>query len=319
LNAGDSEVASAHVLAHLGAWVRGQAHQNPARSPFYAADVPSLAIIINDGGRFARMNYFIAVLAEAWRQMGIDTRLMNVPGPQVDADAAFLHINMTKIPNESLDRARRFSVVVNARATDISKRVVSRRLVQPGDGYAGAVMIKTDNNCGGLPERAGRYDPPIVGAVRRAWDRFAPWQATGFFGYGNYPILASPTEVPRSVWSDPRLVVEQFTPERHGDAFAVRSWTFLGEREINRLTLGPVPVVKRGNGTRTTDAGEVPEEVRAARERLGLDYGKIDYVVVDGVPIVLDANLTPTFGAASASTIRPLADRLAAGIERWLP
>ncbi len=52
---------------------------------------------------------------------------------------------------------------------------------------------------------------------------------------------------------------------------------------------------------------------------MGLDYGKIDYVVVDDVGIVLDANLTPTYGAGAAPKVRQLADQLAAGIEAWLP
>lgn len=281
--------------------------------------VPAIALIVNDASRFARMNYFVSVLSDAWREMGIDTSLADASGLCVTADTAFMHVNATRVPPECIAMSDGCASVVNARATDISKKLVSRRLVERGDGYDGAVMIKTDGNCGGLPERFGRYDTPVVGTARRVWDRFGPWQLTNVFRYGTYPVLASPADVPRSVWSNPALVVEQFTPERHGNAYACRSWTFLGDREINRLTLGPSPVVKRGSATITTDAGEVPDEVREARRRLGLDYGKIDYVIVDEVPIVFDANLTPTYGVASAPTIRQLADKLAAGIEPWLP
>lgn len=281
--------------------------------------VPTVAIVVNDTGRFARMHYFIEVLREAWAEMGITSMLVDASGPLAAADAAFLHVNATKVPQVCFDAATTYPTAVNERAKDISKRLVSRRLVKQGDGYEGPVIIKTDGNCGGLPERFERYDAPVIGVARRAWDRFAPWQLTGVFRYGTYPVLDSPAEVSRSTWSNPALVVEQFTPERHGSQYAIRSWTFLGACEINRLTLGPTPVVKRGNGTSTTDAGEVPKEVRAAREHLGLDYGKIDYVVPDGVPIVLDANLTPTYGAAYAPKVRQLANTLAAGIEPWLP
>jgi hypothetical protein len=281
--------------------------------------VPSLAIIVNDAPRFARMHYFVEVLAEAWRGMGIESQLVDVPGPGVAAHAAFLHVNATRVPRACFDAAAGYPTVVNGRATDISKRQVSRRLVSPGDGYEGAVIVKTDENCGGLPDRFGRYDAPLAGTIRRVWDRYGPWQLTGVFRYGTYPVLQSPRDVPRSVWSNPAFVVEQFTPERHGDQYGIRSWTFLGEREVNRLTVGPAPIVKRGNGTRTSDAGEVPDAVRAARTRLGLDYGKIDYVVVDDVAIVLDANLTPTYGVASAPTIGRLAAELAPGIKQWLP
>lgn len=281
--------------------------------------MPAVAVLVNDAHRFARMNYFVEVLAEAWREMGIASTVFEVPGPVVSADVAFLHVNATKVPQACLDRAAGYPAVVNRRATDISKRHVSRRLVERGDGYEGPVIIKTDRNCGGLPERFGTYATPLVGVARRAWDRLAPWQLSHTFRYGRYPVLKSPEDVPRLVWSDTALVVEQFTPERHGHEYATRSWTFLGACEVNRLTLGPSPVVKSGNGTRTTDAGEVPAEVRAERDRLGLEYGKIDYVIVGDVPIVLDANLTPTYGVSSGTTIRGLADRLAPGIDPWLP
>jgi hypothetical protein len=38
--------------------------------------------------------------------------------------------------------------------------------------------------------------------------------------------------------------------------------------------------------------GAVPDEVRAVREKLNLDFGAIDYFVVDGKGIVVDANKT---------------------------
>ncbi len=151
--------------------------------------VPSIAIILNDASRFARMNYFVDVLADAWREMGIDSALADVTGPRPTADAAFMHVNATRVPQDCLDMAAGFTAVVNAHATDISKRLVSRRLVEREDGYKGAVIIKTDGNCGGLPKRFGRYDTPVVGTARSVWDRFGPWQLTNVFRYGTYPVL----------------------------------------------------------------------------------------------------------------------------------
>ena len=49
------------------------------------------------------------------------------------------------------------------------------------------------------------------------------------------------------------------------------------------------------------EPAEVPPELRAERERLGFDFGKFDFVMHDGEPILLDANRTPGIAAA----IRP--------------
>ena len=36
----------------------------------------------------------------------------------------------------------------------------------------------------------------------------------------------------------------------------------------------------------------VPEELRVARKRLGIDFGRFDYAVVDGETIIYDINKT---------------------------
>jgi D-alanine-D-alanine ligase-like ATP-grasp enzyme len=60
---------------------------------------------------------------------------------------------------------------------------------------------------------------------------------------------------------------------------------------------------------------EVPEPIVAARRRLGLDYAKLDFVIHDGEPVLLDVNRTPTFaGHALTPAQRRLAEWLADGI-----
>ncbi len=43
---------------------------------------------------------------------------------------------------------------------------------------------------------------------------------------------------------------------------------------------------------------EVPEKLRAERERLGFDFGKFDFVMHNGEPLLFDANRTPGTAAA---------------------
>jgi hypothetical protein len=63
----------------------------------------------------------------------------------------------------------------------------------------------------------------------------------------------------------------------------------------------------------------VPDEVVSLRRQLGLDYGKIDYVIHDNQVVILDVNKTPG-SAAGGPEITPLAVKsLSDGIWSLLP
>jgi hypothetical protein len=51
---------------------------------------------------------------------------------------------------------------------------------------------------------------------------------------------------------------------------------------------------------------------------LKFDYGKFDYTMVEGRPVLFDANRTPTFGDFPKERYMPLAQSLARGIDSWL-
>ena len=77
------------------------------------------------------------------------------------------------------------------------------------------------------------------------------------------------------------------------------------------------PIVKSRNVIRMEMLQDVPDEVREHRHALNLDYGKIDYVMHDGRPVVLDANKTPVLRRTAKSRNETL-ERLASGIEGFL-
>jgi hypothetical protein len=75
-------------------------------------------------------------------------------------------------------------------------------------------------------------------------------------------------------------------------------------------------------GVRSCALEVVPTDDRivAERTRLGLDYGKLDYVLHAGEAVLLDVNPTPTFGRVYPPELRrAIAAELAGGIARWLP
>jgi hypothetical protein len=231
--------------------------------------------------------------------------LVSDPTRHADAQLAILHVDLTETPKEYLDAARRYPRALNLEVTDISKTLVSRQLVQRGDGYTGAVMVKSNRNCGGIQELvlSKRGAPPSREEIQRLL---------------SYRVFPTPNQVPDSVWRDDHWVVERFLPERKGEYFCLRTWVFLGDRETNSLCYSKSPVVKSHNIVLREDVREVPEALRQRREELGFDFGKFDYAIVDGEVVLYDANRTPTLGAFPREQVAARFGPLAEGIEQYL-
>lgn len=271
-----------------------------------------IALLLHRGDSFEHRGYFARGLVHAWRERGHEVVLVRGPAPPVDADVAVLHTDLTRVPEADLAAAARYPVCLNLGARDISKRRVSRQLVNPGDGYDGPVVIKTDLNCGGVPEER-------VAPGWRRLTRALPWWASGRIPPHRYPIYRSPADVPWPVRHSRRLVMERFLPERDGELFRLRTWLFLGDAERTWVSTSWRPIVKSDKLVRSEEGDPPPAELRAHRAELGLDYGKIDYAMVDGHPVLYDANRTPTAGPAHlADPPSDLARRMARGLESHL-
>jgi len=92
-------------------------------------------------------------------------------------------------------------------------------------------------------------------------------------------------------FSDRNVVVEKFRPEFEDGLFHVRIYQFLGDRWSCTRVGTPSRLVKSTPDARTEPIEPSPEVV-AWRGELGLDYGKLDYVVNDGEAVLLDVNKT---------------------------
>lgn len=270
-----------------------------------------VALLTHLDDAFDERRFLAAELVEAWRAQAHDVRVVAGLEQLPDADVALVHVDLSVVPDPYLQAARRYPRSINAGSCDLRKRVVSQQLVTRGDAWDGPVVVKTDLNAGGVPElhhvrrakAAGRVPDPALGA-------FAVMESA-------YPVFDSLSRVPVEVWDQPSLVVERFLPERDPGGFALRAWVFLGPRERCTRYVGPRPIVKAADVI-SREPVDVPEALRAERARLGLDYGKIDFVVHDGHAILLDANRTPTApprvaGAPSLSSVE-----LARGLDAWV-
>jgi hypothetical protein len=262
---------------------------------------------------FWSSRYILRAVAENWREEGCRVEVLSGTERFVEADVAILHVDLTTVPRAYADLARRYPRVVNGRVLDISKRAFSTHIVTRRDGYQGPVIVKTNRNSGGVPERVRSRSAGIL-AGRLCG---LPWYVTGCLDPTAYPIFDSPKAVPSSVFWDPRFVVQRFLPEREGELYRLRRWTFLGDREVHTLSTSREPIIKSGNTLQRTPLGAVPEEIREVRRRLGFDYGKFDYAIV-GEPILYDVNRTPTSGIADPAQRRALNRDLAQGLRVFL-
>jgi hypothetical protein len=230
--------------------------------------------------------YVISKLARYWRQDGLSVRYLFGTRDHVPADVLIIHIDLSVLPKQVLQFAARYSQVLNHHVRDIRKRTYSTLILGRPSDHAGPVIVKSNLNFGGSPE-SGRHPIRLLRLYHRA-RRVYFRLLTGAWGYRIYPRAE---QVPALIWNDPYLVVEKFVPERVGDEFAVRTFHCFGERDSFFLITSPDPIVKSGPSTRIHPLEPDPR-LRILRRKLQLDYGKIDYVLADGEPVVLDINKT---------------------------
>lgn len=239
------------------------------------------------------------------------------------ADLAILHVPLTRVPAEYADLPKRYPRTINGAVADISKRTVATDLLTEGDSYDGAVIVKTDLNHGGAAERrVRRAERGLPGRMLWAIERRLPAHWFGRLRGNRYPIFASKRDVPRWVWRSRDLVVQPFHTERRGDLYVLHQWYFLGSQERVSTYLSPDPLVKDASVTeRLPLHRDVPESIRRRRAELKFDYGKFDYVISNGVPVLLDANPTPNEGPEERTNPRVLAicAALAGGLAEFLP
>ena len=275
-----------------------------------------IIILLHEADDYDGNSYLIRILGEIWRKQGHEIMAHRGPSLPPRGDLAVLHINLTKIPEDYLHCARNYSRVLNLAVTDISKKAIARHRVRRGDGYGGPVMLKANLNYGGAPEaRLARRGPFHRRLIKRLRGKL-PWYLRAELK--DYPVFSSPREIPAGAWLNPDLVVERFLPERENGLYCLRTYMFLGKAETNSVSFSHEPQVKSTNLVGRRNVEEVPEELRTLRRELGFDFGKFDYVLVDGKVVLYDANRTPTMGGISPDLIRARMEILARGLDDLL-
>jgi hypothetical protein len=255
--------------------------------------IPDVAILTHRRDRlFSKTDYLIHALSKEWESAGLRVVVLRGIETFTPAGALVPHVDTTAMPPEYRDFTRRYPRVVNLGVSDVFRTSFSENLVGPASPEDGPVIVKTNRNHGGLPELRLRRLPRLRLLYRRLRRRPRRWRKVEFLDSGSYPVYPSISRVPREVFENPRLVVERFLPEREGELYAVRYCYALGFREVTVRLTSKHPIIK-GSSSVGCERVENSEELRVLRRRLGLDYGKIDFVQRDGRVVVLDVNPTP--------------------------
>jgi hypothetical protein len=248
-------------------------------------------------------------MSESWKKWGHSVTAG--PVQSITSGVGIMHIDRTKVSPELIPATQ--LPLLNGKVLDISKHLFSKLRVFPDDPWNGPVIVKSDLNFFGNPERPSHS----LGYLERAQQQLANrcWKLARLLPKNNYPILDHVSEVPKWVWKRKDLIVERFIPEKHEDLFSIKGWVFFGDRGYTYQLFSKSPIVKAGSITHYEILDSVPQELIELRKAYQYDFGKFDYVEVDGRAVVIDMNKTPTTIAKYDS---PLMLDLAEGIYSFI-
>jgi hypothetical protein len=231
-------------------------------------------------------DYVIDWLAQTWRAAGTDTVHVFGVETYVPADVVIVHVDVSVVPDHYLRFANRYPIALNGRLRDIRKTTFSELQLTRSSEYAGKVIVKTNRNHGGRPERRlSAFAPIRQGPARWQRRKTTQWSRSRSL----YRIYDHLPEVPTRYFVDPRFIVEKLLSEEKDGLFWTRYLSVLGTRVFSVRISSDQPIV---TGHENIEAIETDPRLVAFARKIGLDYGKIDYVVHDGETYVLDVNKT---------------------------
>ena len=101
-------------------------------------------------------SYVVHDLAECWRRAGHHVAYLFGTDRMEPADLLLVHVDLSVVPDEYLAFAARYPIVLNGLVKDIRKSAFSTARLDASDDWDGPVIVKTDLNNAGRPERVNR-------------------------------------------------------------------------------------------------------------------------------------------------------------------
>ena len=157
-------------------------------------------------------------------------------------------------------------------------------------------IVKSNLNYAGMPERnAARQQGPIarrlLSRVANRLHRQSKYTIQSKEDYRIYPTLS---DVPRHYFRND-YVVQKFMAENDGEKNVLREYIFLGDLHYQNIERSDKLIITEDEHV-SCEPFEPHPHLLATRRKLGLDYGKIDYTLINGEPFIFDANKTLGLG-----------------------
>ena len=277
-----------------------------------------IAVLFHSGNSATGVtSYSVDHLAGYWREDGHEVVYLFGTKTYVPADLLLVHVDLSVVPDEYLDFASRYPIVLNGQIRDIRKSVVSTHLVDPHQSWTGPVIVKSNFNYGGAPEQS--LTPGWLTKHFSAWrtachvaDRITGRES--FTDWTSYRVYDSVEDVPSSFFKRRDIVVERFMPERENGLYHLRMYQVLGDRWTCMRVASSQPVIKASLSVSSEEI-EPHSEVHTWRKQFNLDYGKFDYLVHEGHPVLIDVNKTTgASNQVAGARLQEMRRRLAEGL-----
>lgn len=262
-----------------------------------------IAILNNSGHIPGERTHLTSLLANHWRASGIEVIELSGTGTFVEADLLFLNLGRAVVPEDYTRFAAQYPVTFNAGAADLRKHRYADGQLLAGSAYRGPVIVRMDS--GYTPPAAPSASP--LSFLRKLNGRRAAHLRDAAVT-SSYRIYASINDVPAENFG-PGFIVQKFLPEQDTGRFVLRQHYFLGEEHFLGIQTSGAAIIHTGTPS-SLEEWTPPEKLLDLRRHLGLDYGRIDFVLVDGKPFVLSVNRAPVLpegkepGSVSPAYIR---------------
>jgi hypothetical protein len=188
----------------------------------------------------------ITYFADIWREEGNEVIFLFGTKKFVPADLIIVHVNLSVVPDGYLEFARRYPIVLNGEIKDIRKSTFSKNLIRSVDSYEGKVIVKSNLNFAGRPERKLLYSSYLKRFLRLllSWFYCKATRTPYFKSCRDYRLYDHHRLVPHGYFKNPNLVVERFLPEMENGFYVVRNFHFLGDRMTCNKLVSNHPIVK---------------------------------------------------------------------------